>query len=81
MLFVFYYSLSFFFSFSFSQEEIGAGLFEESLVNYLQNNYTTPSTLGYTSARNVLYGEIDRLYIECIYFSLELPDSFPPPFL
>ena len=53
----------------FSQEEIASGLVEDGLINYLQDNYTTSSTLGYTSARNVLYGEIDNSngYVGCVY--------------
>ena len=56
-------------SFLFSQEEIGVGLVEDSLINYLQNFYTTSSTLGYTPAREILYGEIDNNngYVACVY--------------
>ena len=58
-----------FLSFLFSQEEIGVGLVEDSLINYLQNFYTTSSTLGYTPAREILYGEIDNSngYVACVY--------------
>ncbi len=44
----------------FSQTVIGDGLVEGGLIDYLQNNYKTSSTLGYNSARDVLYGEIDK---------------------
>jgi len=58
-----------FLSFLFSQEEIASGLVEDSLINYLQNNYTTPYTQGYNSSRNILYSEIDNNngYVACIY--------------
>ena len=36
---------------TFSQEEIGAGLFGEDLINYLRQNYKTTSTPGYDNAR------------------------------
>ena len=52
-----------------SQEEICVGTIEDSLINCLQNNYTTSYTQGYTNARNILYGLIDNNngYISCIY--------------
>jgi len=58
-----------FFSFLFSQEDIGIGLVEDSLINYLQDNYTTSNTESYTNARNILYGIIDNNngYVSCIY--------------
>ena len=46
--------------FLFSQEEIASDLVEDSLNNYLQNNYTTPYTQGYNASRDILYGEIDN---------------------
>ena len=46
--------------FLFSQEEIASDLVEDSLINYLQNNYTTPYTQGYNASRDILYGEIDN---------------------
>ncbi|MBI45554.1 MAG: hypothetical protein CMG66_05260 [Candidatus Marinimicrobia bacterium] len=57
------------FTFLFSQEEIGSGLIEDNLINYLQNNYTTSNTSSYTNARNILYGIIDNNngYVSCIY--------------
>ena len=53
----------------FSQEDIGIGLVEDSLINYLQDNYTTSNTESYTNARNILYGIIDNNngYVSCIY--------------
>lgn len=58
-----------FFGFLFSQEDIGIGLVEDSLINYLQDNYTTSNTESYTNARNILYGIIDNNngYVSCIY--------------
>ena len=67
--------------FLFSQDQIGIGLFEEELISYLQNNYTTPDTEGYDQARDILYGEIDNIngYVYCIYtdFSVQLNGSDP----
>ena len=52
-----------------SQEEICVGIVENSLINCLQDNYTTSYTQGYTNARNILYELIDNNngYISCIY--------------
>ena len=65
----------------FSQDQIGIGLFEEELISYLQNNYTTPDTEGYDQARDILYGEIDNIngHVYCIYtdFSVQLNGSDP----
>ena len=57
------------FTFLFSQEDIGVGLVEGSLINYLQDNYTTSNTESYTNARNILYGIIDNNngYVNCVY--------------
>ena len=43
----------------FSQDIIGENLFESDLINYLQDNYKTPSVLSYNNARDILYGEIE----------------------
>ena len=67
--------------FLFSQDQIGIGLFEEELISYLQNNYTTPDTEGYDQARDILYGEIDNIngHVYCIYtnYSVQLNGSDP----
>ena len=47
------------FSVSFSQIIIGEGMNGEELLSYVVDNYKTPTTLGYNSARDVLYGTID----------------------
>lgn len=38
---------------------IGDGLVEDDLLQYVQQNYTPSSTLGYNPARDILYSEID----------------------
>ena len=40
---------------SFSQEVIGEGLYGDDLISFLQQNYKTSNTLGYTDARDTLY--------------------------
>ena len=47
------------FSMLISQETIGPNLYNENLINFLQNNYQTSTTLSYNNARDVLYSEID----------------------
>jgi hypothetical protein len=47
------------FSISYSQEIIGDGLTGQPLLDYVVTNYKTSTTLGYTDARDVLYGTID----------------------
>lgn len=42
-----------------SRDIIAPGLSEDALWEYLVDNYKTSTTLGYTDARDVLYGEID----------------------
>ena len=48
-----------FVSISFSQEEIGSGLYGEDLISFLRQNYKTTSTPGYDNARDILYSQID----------------------
>ena len=43
-----------------SQESIAEGMSGDALVNYLQTNYKTSSTLGYNTARDILYLDIER---------------------
>jgi hypothetical protein len=47
------------FKISFSQEIIGDGLSGQPLLDYLVTNYKTSTTLGYTDARDIMYGTID----------------------
>ncbi len=69
-------------SFLFSQTIIGDGLVEDGLIDYLHNNYKTSSTLGYNSARDILYSEIDKIdgKVYGIYtnYYTELPDGVDP---
>ena len=39
-------------SISFCQDVIGDGLYEDELIDFLQANYKTSTTLGYTNARD-----------------------------
>ena len=48
-----------FISLLFMQDEIASGLHSNNLISYLQNNYTTNSTLGYDNGRDILYREIE----------------------
>jgi len=65
----------------FAQDEIAPGLNEEELLEYIQNNYTTPYVQSYDSARDILYGNIDNVNgsVNCIYtdFSVQLNGSDP----
>jgi len=71
-------------SFIFSQDTIGENLYQDELINYLQDHYTTNNVLGYNSARDVLYGNIDNENgsVSCIYtnFSVNnVPINSPRP--
>ena len=58
------------FSVSFSQIIIGEGMNGEELLSYVVDNYKTSTTLGYGSARDVLYGTIDLQendQLSCVY--------------
>ena len=48
-------------SISFGQDVIGVGLYGDELIDFLQGNYKTSTTLGYTNARDTLYLNIDRI--------------------
>ena len=66
------------------QDIIGEGLYEVELINFLQENYKTSSTLGYTDARDVMYLEIDREDDGSVYgiytnYSVFLPESGVDP--
>ena len=66
----------------FSQEIIGEGLDSNNLINYLQNNYKTSTTLSYNDARDILYGNIDKINgsVYCVYtnYSVTLPNNVDP---
>tara|TARA_B100000686_G_scaffold111291_1_gene118554 strand:+ start:6974 stop:9316 length:2343 start_codon:yes stop_codon:yes gene_type:complete len=65
-----YISIILLYSISFSQEIIGEGLSGQLLLNYVVNNYKTSATLGYTAARDTLYGTIDLRegnQLSCVY--------------
>ncbi|SVC06266.1 uncharacterized protein METZ01_LOCUS259120, partial [marine metagenome] len=70
-------------SISFGQDVIGAGLYEDELIAFLQENYTTSTTLGYTNARDTLYLNIDRIdgQVKGIYtnYAVDLPDTGVDP--
>ena len=57
-------------SIPYSQTTIGEGLLGEALLDHLVNNYKTTTTLGYTHARDTLYGAIDLRdgdQLSCVY--------------
>ena len=71
-------------SFPFGQDIIGEGLYEDELIDFLQGNYKTSTTLGYTDARDVMYLEIDREDDGSVYgiytnYSVFLPESGVDP--
>ena len=71
-------------SFPFGQDVIGEGLYEDELIDFLQENYKTSTTLGYTNARDVMYLEIDREDDGSVYgiytnYSVFLPESGVDP--
>ena len=68
---------------TFAQEVIGEGLYAEELINYLQNNFKTSSTLSYNNARDILYSEIDintGNQVKCVYtnYFVTLPNNVDP---
>ena len=69
-------------SLPFGQDVIGDGLYEDELIDFLQGNYKTSTTLGYTMARDTMYLRIDRIdgQVKGIYtnYSLTLPDGVDP---
>jgi len=80
------YNISFFFllsSLSFSQIIIGEGLTGDLLLDYVVSNYKTSTTLGYNTARDTLYGNIDLQednQLSCVYsgYSITLDTSVDP---
>ena len=70
-------------SVSLGQDVIGDGLFEDELIDFLQENYRTSTTLGYTNARDTLYLRIDRIngQVKGVYtnYAVDLPETGVDP--
>ena len=70
-------------SISFGQDVIGEGLYEDELIDFLQENYKTSTTLGYTDARDTLYLNIDRIdgQVKGVYtnYAVDLPETGVDP--
>jgi len=70
-------------SLPFGQDVIGDGLFEDELIDFLQENYKTSTTLGYTNARDTMYLRIDRIdgQVKGVYtnYAVDLPDTGADP--
>ena len=64
------------------QDIIGEGLYSDDLIEFLQDNYKTSTTLGYADARDILYLEIDRIdgQVKGVYtnYAVNLPDGVDP---
>jgi len=70
-------------SISYSQTIIGEGLIGEALLEYVVSNYRTSTTLGYSNARDTLYGTIDLQdgdQLSCVYsgYTITLNTSEDP---
>jgi len=65
------------------QDMIGEGLYEDELIDFLQGNYRTSTTLGYTDARDTMYLRIDRIegQVKGVYtnFAVDLPATGVDP--
>jgi len=70
-------------SLPFGQDVIGDGLYEEGLIEFLQDNYMTGTTLGYADARDTMYLRIDRIdgQVRGVYtnYAVDLPDTGVDP--
>ena len=68
---------------SFGQDVIGDGLYEDELIDFLQANYKTSITLGYTDARDTMYLNIDRIdgQVKGVYtnYAVDLPATGVDP--
>ena len=66
----------------FTQDNIGGTLYSDDLINFLQNNYTTNNVLSYNVARDILYGEVDKIngQVKGVYtnFTVTLPENVDP---
>ena len=75
--------LFFLVSVPFAQDTIGEGLYEADLIDFLQENYRTSTTLGYTNARDTLYLRIDRIngQVKGVYtnYAVDLPATGVDP--
>ncbi|SVD56067.1 uncharacterized protein METZ01_LOCUS408921, partial [marine metagenome] len=64
-------------SVSLGQDIIGDGLYGDELIDFLQENYKTSTTLGYTNARDTMYLNIDRIdgQVKGVYtnYAVDLP--------
>ena len=68
---------------SFGQEVIGEGLYGDDLISFLQQNYKTSNTLGYTAARDTLYLRVEKNnngQVKGVYtnYSVFLPNNVDP---
>ena len=70
-------------SLPFGQDIIGDGLYGDELIDFLQENYKTSTTLGYTNARDTMYLNIDRIdgQVKGVYtnYAVDLPDTGVDP--
>ena len=75
--------LYFFVSISFGQDIIGDGLHDAELIDFLQENYKTSITLGYTNARDTMYLNIDWIdgQVKGVYtnYAVDLPATGVDP--
>ena len=66
-----------------SQDVIGEGLYGDELIDFLQENYKTSTTLGYTNARDTMYLNIDRIdgQVKGVYtnYAVDLPNTGVDP--
>jgi len=67
----------------FGQDIIGEGLYEDELIDFLQANYKTSTTLGYNNARDTMYLRIDRIdgQVKGVYtnYAVDLPTTGVDP--
>ena len=66
-----------------AQEIIGEGLNGQTLLDYVIDNYKTGTTLGYNTARDILYGTIDiqeNDQLSCVYsgYTITLDPDLDP---
>jgi len=70
-------------SVSLGQDIIGEGLYGDELIDFLQENYKTSTTLGYTNARDTMYLRIDRIdgQVKGVYtnYAVDLPATGVDP--
>ena len=67
---IYFYINIFFLSFIYSQSYINPNVYGSDLLDYLEDNYKTTSTLGYTNCRDLMYSEIDiknNNQLSCVY--------------